>query len=152
MSRCKVYWYGGARTVTDRMCAVAWYYNISPKADRGEIFIIHDQKLSYRRPLAGLPHCFYIMHIHFTSHFKCCCWLRSIFITTKYVYIYIYIFCLNSFFNYECSLPKCDVLCFHLFFFFFGAGLLMSFHGRNCPSIMIICVQPQTWGVCAGRW
>ncbi len=36
---------------------------------------------------------------------------------------------------------------FHLFFFFFrGAGLLMSFHGHSCPSIMIICIQPQTWG------
>ncbi len=38
---------------------------------------------------------------------------------------------------------------FHLFFFlsFLGAGLLMSFQGRSCPSIMIICIQPQTWGV-----
>ncbi len=33
-----------------------------------------------------------------------------------------------------------------LFFFFFGAGLLMSFHRHICPSIMIICIQLQTWG------
>ncbi len=36
---------------------------------------------------------------------------------------------------------------FHLFIFFFlGAGLLLSFHGHSCPWIMIICIQPQTWG------
>ncbi len=52
MWRCTVYWYGGARTVTDRMCAVARYYDISSKADCGDIFIIHDQKSSYRTPLA----------------------------------------------------------------------------------------------------
>ncbi len=34
------------------MCAVARYYDISSKADRGEIFIVHDQKSSYRTPLA----------------------------------------------------------------------------------------------------
>ncbi len=50
MSRCTVY-DGGASTVTDRMCAVARYYDISSKADRGDIFIIHDQKSSYRTPL-----------------------------------------------------------------------------------------------------
>ncbi len=33
------------------MCAVAWYYDISPKADRGDIFIIHGQKFEYRTPL-----------------------------------------------------------------------------------------------------
>ncbi len=33
------------------MCAVARYYDISSKADRGDIFIIHDQKSSYRTPL-----------------------------------------------------------------------------------------------------
>ncbi len=32
------------------MCAVAQYYDISPKADRGDIFIVHDQKSSYRTP------------------------------------------------------------------------------------------------------
>ncbi len=26
----------------------------------------------------------------------------------------------------------------------------MSFHGHSCPSIMIICIQPQTWGA-SGR-
>ncbi len=31
-----------------------------------------------------------------------------------------------------------------LFFSFLGAGLLMSFPGYSCPSIMIICSQPQT--------
>ncbi len=41
----------GARTVPDRMCAVARYYDISSKADRGDIFIVHDQKSSYRTPL-----------------------------------------------------------------------------------------------------
>ncbi len=25
-------------------------------------------------------------------------------------------------------------------FYFLGAGLLMSFHGHSCPSIMIICM------------
>ncbi len=35
---------------------------------------------------------------------------------------------------------------FHLFFFFLGGGLLICFHGHSCPSIMIICIQPQTWG------
>ncbi len=39
MWRCTVYWYGGARTVTDRMCAVARYNDISSKTDRGDIFI-----------------------------------------------------------------------------------------------------------------
>ncbi len=49
---------------------------------------------------------------------------------------------------YECSLPENDVRAsFSSFFFSFrGAGLLMSFHGHSCPSIMIICIQPQTWG------
>ncbi len=42
---------GSARTATERMWAVARYYDISSKADRGDIFIIHDQKLSYRTPL-----------------------------------------------------------------------------------------------------
>ncbi len=37
------------RTVTDTMCAVARYYHISSKADRGDIFI--DQISSYRTPL-----------------------------------------------------------------------------------------------------
>ncbi len=36
---CTVYWYGGARTAADRMCTVARYYDISSKADRGDIFI-----------------------------------------------------------------------------------------------------------------
>ncbi len=27
-----------------------------------------------------------------------------------------------------------------------STGLLMSFHGYSCPSIMIICIQLQTWG------
>ncbi len=36
------------------------------------------------------------------------------------------------------------------FFFFLGAGLLMSFHGDSYPSITIICIQPQAWGA-SGR-
>ncbi len=44
---------GGASTVTDRMCAVGRYYDIYSKADRGDIFIIHDQKSSYRTPLGN---------------------------------------------------------------------------------------------------
>ncbi len=40
-----------SRTAAESMCAVAQYYNISPKADRGDIFIVHDQKSSYRTPL-----------------------------------------------------------------------------------------------------
>ncbi len=43
---------GGARTAADRMCA-ARYYDISSKADRGDIFSVHDQKSSYRTPLVG---------------------------------------------------------------------------------------------------
>ncbi|XP_058654683.1 uncharacterized protein ccdc142 isoform X4 [Onychostoma macrolepis] len=35
------------------MCAVARYYDISSKADRGDIFIVHDQKSSYRTPLGS---------------------------------------------------------------------------------------------------
>ncbi len=31
------------RTAADRMCAVARYYDISSKADRGDILIVHDQ-------------------------------------------------------------------------------------------------------------
>ncbi len=31
-------------TAADQMCAVARYNDISSKADRGEIFIVHDQK------------------------------------------------------------------------------------------------------------
>ncbi len=42
---------GGSRTVPDRMCTLAQYYDISSKADHGDIFIIHDQKSSYRTPL-----------------------------------------------------------------------------------------------------
>ncbi len=49
-----VYWGRGARTVADRMCAVARYYDISSKADRGDIFIVPDQKSSYRTPLLHL--------------------------------------------------------------------------------------------------
>ncbi len=44
-------WGGGSRTVTERMCTLARYYDISSKADRADIFIIHDQKSSYRTPL-----------------------------------------------------------------------------------------------------
>ncbi len=37
------------------------------------------------------------------------------------------------------------------FYFFLGAGLLMSFHGHSCPSIMIICIQrTQKFGVSMG--
>ncbi len=52
MWRCTVY-DGGARTVTYRISAVARYY-ISSKADRGDIFIAHDQKQSYRTPLSAI--------------------------------------------------------------------------------------------------
>ncbi len=41
------------RIVTDRMCAVARNYGIFSKADRGDIFIVHDQKSSYCTPLTG---------------------------------------------------------------------------------------------------
>ncbi len=51
MWRCTIHTDGGARTAADKMCAVARYYDISSKADRGDIFIIHDQKSSYRTPL-----------------------------------------------------------------------------------------------------
>ncbi len=94
---------------------------------------------------AGLPHCFFLQCI--LSHFKGCCWLRSVFITTK---IYIY---LNT--SLIMNVVYLKVTCglhFHLLFFFsfLGAGLLMSFHGHSCPSIMIICIQPQTWSA-SGR-
>ncbi len=57
MSCCTLYRDGEARTVTDRMCAVARYYDISSKADCGEIFIVRDQKPSYRTHLgAGHQH------------------------------------------------------------------------------------------------
>ncbi len=49
--------YRGARTAADKMCAVAQNYNISSKADRGDIFIIHDQKSSYRTPLIQSTAC-----------------------------------------------------------------------------------------------
>ncbi len=42
---------------------------------------------------AGLPHCFYIMHL---SHFKGCCWLRFVFITTK-KYIILILLCILLF-------------------------------------------------------
>ncbi len=48
MSRCTGSWYDGGRSVAERMCAVARYHDISPKVDCGDIFIIHDQKSSYR--------------------------------------------------------------------------------------------------------
>ncbi len=48
MSFCTLYRDGRARTVTERMCAVARYYDISSKSDRRDIFIVHDQKPSYR--------------------------------------------------------------------------------------------------------
>ncbi len=51
MSCCTLYRDRGARTAADRMWAVARYYDISSKADRGDIFIVHDQKSSYRTPL-----------------------------------------------------------------------------------------------------
>ncbi len=51
MSCCTLYRDGGAGTATERMCAVAGYYDISSKADRGDIFIVHDQKSAYRTPL-----------------------------------------------------------------------------------------------------
>ncbi len=54
MWRCTVHTDGGARSATDQMCAVARYYDISSKADRGDIFMIHDQKSSYRTPLVQL--------------------------------------------------------------------------------------------------
>ncbi len=53
--------------------------------------------------------------------------------------------------SYECSLPESDARAsFSSSSFFLGGGLLMSFHGHSCPSIMIICIQPQTWGA-SGR-
>ncbi len=39
MWRCTVYWYGGARTAADRMCAVARYNDISKADWRNHIFI-----------------------------------------------------------------------------------------------------------------
>ncbi len=51
MSCCTLYRDGDARTATERMWAIAQYYNIFSKADRGDIFIVHDQKSSYRTPL-----------------------------------------------------------------------------------------------------
>ncbi len=57
MSCCTLYREGGARTVPDRMWAVARYYDISSKPDRGDIFIVHDQKSSYRKPLVGTKLC-----------------------------------------------------------------------------------------------
>ncbi len=41
---------------------------------------------------------------------------------------------------------------FHFFSpsFFIGSGLLMSFHGHNCPSIKIIFIHPQTWASSRG--
>ncbi len=35
----------GTRTEADRICAVAWYSNISSKADRGDIFIVTRSKI-----------------------------------------------------------------------------------------------------------
>ncbi len=51
MWRCTVYRDGGTRTTADRICAGARYCDISSKADRGDIFIVHNQKSSYRTPL-----------------------------------------------------------------------------------------------------
>ncbi len=45
---------GGARTAVDKMRAVARYYDISSKADRGDIFIVHDQKSSYHTHLCSM--------------------------------------------------------------------------------------------------
>ncbi len=39
MSHCTVYWYGGAGTAADRMCAVARYYDISSKKQIVETFL-----------------------------------------------------------------------------------------------------------------
>ncbi len=41
MSLCTVYCYGGARTVTDKMFAVARYYDISPKTKVKNRHIAH---------------------------------------------------------------------------------------------------------------
>ncbi len=74
---------------------------------------------------AGLPHCFYIMH------FKGCCWLMSVFITTKkhivkwcagLVFIFVFLF----------LTPDCWCL-------FTGIVVHQSWS----------CIQPQTWGVSA---
>ncbi len=87
---------------------------------------------------AGLPQCFYIIILR---HFKCCCWLRSVFHNNN-IYIYIYIYSLNTSLIMNVAYLKVFILLG--FYLFFGAGLLMSFHGHICPSVMIICVQPQT--------
>ncbi len=50
--------------------------------------------------------------------------------------------------DYEWSLPESDArtgFVFSFLFFSFGGGLLMSFHGHSCPSIMIICIQPRRY-------
>ncbi len=51
--------------------------------------------------------------------------------------------------DYERKLPESYVRAsswpFFNFYFLF-AGLLMSFSGHSCPSIIIICSQSQTWG------
>ncbi len=51
------------RTAADRMCAVAQYYNIYSKADRGDILIIHDQKSSSLINLTKI-------HNEITSHYQ----------------------------------------------------------------------------------
>ncbi len=69
---------------------------------------------------AGLPHCFYIIIL---THFKGCCWLRSVFITQK-----IYILSNTSLIMNTAYLKVTCGLRFHLFFFS-RRGLLMSFMG-----------------------
>ncbi len=60
---------------------------------------------------AGLPRYFYIQCI--LSHFKGCCWLRSVFIATKNIY------CLNTTLIMNVAYLKVTCgLCFHLRFFF----------------------------------
>ncbi len=48
MWRCTVHTDGGARTAADKMHDVAQYLS---KVDRGDIFIVHGQKSSYRTHL-----------------------------------------------------------------------------------------------------
>ncbi len=58
-----------SRTAADRMFAVARYYDISSKADRGDIFIIHNQKSSYRTlVITVFTVITIIMHLFISQH------------------------------------------------------------------------------------
>ncbi len=75
------------------MCAVAQYYDISSKADRGDIFIVHDQKSSNRTALHAMYfRCYHNYMIEENTNYK----VMFYFLSPNVLFYFLLIFCLHE--------------------------------------------------------